>query len=474
MKNFISLTIVSFLLLILISNKILAQWGDGPELVIANKTGSSGYNINIKIFPVGAVYNFLQQYSPRIVGDPLPNNGPIYLVGFNSTLRNTIDSTSRAFGQFDGLGQATQCVFGFGIGLYKLEFYAEGTTELLNYCYIDWRDANVYLNPAYPTTDLAIYYYNQDSINFFWNVSGSNPPLNINAVNKYIKLWEFKGSPLDTLKLVPSKGIFNLDVTNNGEFLKLPINYNLYNGNIGHENPGDIGMNLLINHNVTTRDTLIDTITNINITNKSVLTILANDTLDLITPVSPPAGHTNVTVEDSSGLSLLNNSKIIIRDRNKLTLRQNSFVKSYPGSEITVHPGGTFCNEGSDIVGPLKIHFLSGIFPVCAITSAFEIKDSTSIVLSDSAVLELPDDYTLHISGKESSLILNPHSKIKFGENSKIIIDSSATLIANGETFTSLDSNQKWDGIILNNSGADTITNCMFSNAVTASMGNFI
>nr|HMS34534.1 hypothetical protein [Ignavibacteria bacterium] len=51
---------------------------------------------------------------------------------------------------------------------------------------------------------------------------------------------------------------------------------------------------------------------------------------------------------------------------------------------------------------------------------------------------------------------------------SKIIIDSSATLIANGATFASIDSSLKWDGIILSNSDADTITNCTFSNAVTA------
>ena len=84
MKNFIFLTIVSFLLFILSSNKIFAQWGYGPELLISNKTGSSGYYIDIKIYPIGAVYNSWMEYSPLIRGTALRNGFP-YLVGFNTT-----------------------------------------------------------------------------------------------------------------------------------------------------------------------------------------------------------------------------------------------------------------------------------------------------------------------------------------------------------------------------------------------------
>lgn len=244
MKKFIFYILSNLFLILNINfcNQLFAQsqWGIGPELLIRN-AGSSGA-IDIKIFPIGAVYNSSNQYSPRIRGDELQSGFP-YLVGFDATLFNTSDTNNRVLGQFDGLATATQCHFAFGLGLYKLEFYWSSQTELLNYCYIDWRDANVYINPAYPSTDLAIEFYSVDSVNFYWAVQAGYPPLNIDDVNKYIKLWEFKGSPMDTLNLIPSKGIFTLDPTNNNGFLKLPINYNLYNGNLGHVNPGDLGMN---------------------------------------------------------------------------------------------------------------------------------------------------------------------------------------------------------------------------------------
>ena len=181
--------------------------GIGPELLIRNNSSSSVDTLVIKFFPVGAVYNFRQEYSSLIRGASL-NNGYPYLAGFSKTLFNVGDTNNKVFGQFDGLGFTQQCSFAYGLGLYKLEFYRFGQNELLNYCLIDWRDANVYLNPAYPTTDLAIEYYNEDSITFHWAVQAGNPFLDIDDVNKYIKLWEFKGSPLDTLNLIPSKGLF--------------------------------------------------------------------------------------------------------------------------------------------------------------------------------------------------------------------------------------------------------------------------
>jgi hypothetical protein len=63
---------------------------------------------------------------------------------------------------------------------------------------------------------------------------------------------------------------------------------------------------------------------------------------------------------------------------------------------------------------------------------------------------------------------MKPNSKLKLGVGCKVLFDSGASLFANGATFTSIDSTLKWDGIILNNSDADTITNCTFSNAITA------
>ncbi len=49
------------------------------------------------------------------------------------------------------------------------------------------------------------------------------------------------------------------------------------------------------------------------------------------------------------------------------------------------------------------------------------------------------------------------------------IVDSLATLKANGSEFCSEDSSKLWEGIVLSNSDADTITNCTLINAATTS-----
>jgi len=108
------------------------------------------------------------------------------------------------------------------------------------------------------------------------------------------------------------------------------------------------------------------------------------------------------------------------------------------------------------------------VHQLCSSVNDLLLKDSAKIVLSDSAVLEIPDNTILHFTGIKSGLIMNPNSKLKLGVGCKIIFDSSASIIANGATFTSIDSTSKWDGIVLLNSDSDTITNCTFSNAVTA------
>ncbi|MBK8984321.1 MAG: hypothetical protein IPM38_18875 [Ignavibacteria bacterium] len=41
----------------------------------------------------------------------------------------------------------------------------------------------------------------------------------------------------------------------------------------------------------------------------------------------------------------------------------------------------------------------------------------------------LPDNYTLHLRGNTTSLIMKPGSKMMFGENSGIVCDSGAKVI---------------------------------------------
>jgi parallel beta-helix repeat protein len=86
--------------------------------------------------------------------------------------------------------------------------------------------------------------------------------------------------------------------------------------------------------------------------------------------------------------------------------------------------------------------------------------------LLDSAELIFPNDYTLHLKGHETALILNPGSKLLFGENSGIVCDSGARIVANDAMFASVDSTKKWNGISLNDLASDTIRNCTIKNAM--------
>ncbi len=79
------------------------------------------------------------------------------------------------------------------------------------------------------------------------------------------------------------------------------------------------------------------------------------------------------------------------------------------------------------------------------------INDRGKFVPEDSAVVILPDDFNLHLRGNTTSLIMNPGSKLMFGENSGIVCDSGAKVIANNAVFTSADSTKKWNGISLKN-----------------------
>jgi len=123
-----------------------------------------------------------------------------------------------------------------------------------------------------------------------------------------------------------------------------------------------------------------------------------------------------------------------------------------------------FCNEGGKIHGPGKIVFGKGIFQLCSYSNDFVVEDSSKIILKDSAVVILPDNYTLRLRGNTTSLVMKPGSKMMFGENSGIVCDSGAKVIASDAAFTSVDSSKKWNGIFLKHRSQDTIKNCLISN----------
>ena len=454
MKNLIAKTMFY---LVVITNFSLSQvlFSNLPEvanvspgeLIIYNHTeywnqhhnGPQAYHIIVKILPVGAFFNSQKKYtSDGLTTAQAPYSNKItggqFVVGYNSATRFLRIN-------FDDIILTTHqdCKLNIGLGLYRIEFWDTNFTQLLNYVYIDWRDSEFRggILPNYPNIlDIRIDYFSSDSITFQHyphNPDSAHYFYYIYDVNRTIKMWEIHGTFLDPLPF--SKGLFYPDSSHSGEFLSWPINANRYNGNIGFENPGDLGMSIVINHNVTTQDTALGN-GNIYIPEYGFLKIASDKTFNM---KKPKSGFHNLVVQDSSLLWLDAGSLLIVDTLNRLTLKPNGTIKLGHNSEIVFEPGSLFCNEGgailihelSDGSGFGRITFKNGYHQFnCAQLLDFVFGDSIKLVLPDSAILEIPDSTTLHFTGNESGLIMKPNSKLKMGVGSKILFENSAKLIA--------------------------------------------
>jgi len=457
------------------------------EILISNKTTQ---DILLKVYPVGAVFSGFytpptqlnEKYSlKRSNQGQIPfwtpdKNDSIYITGGNKIIEpNGYCVIDFDDGLYYSLTDSSAYVLGgISYGLWKFEFYSSDNNSddflFLDEFLLDERDVNhgQYIGNGF-SVDLLIYlakkpYASKDSL--FFSFYGGGDTVNISdsrIINKTIKAWHKVGIYSPTYgqdPLIPGS-------PNRGQFESLSnfTTYPIYATEYGaskHLNPGDIDMNLQIDHDIGTRDTLIDTITNITVKKKAAMIINSGKTFNMITP---SFGYNNLIVEDTAYLILYNGAKIIVDYPNKLTLKNNSNLTLGQNSEVRIDSGGIFCNEGGIIRGPGKIIIEKGIHEFCSYVSDFKFEDSTKFILEDSAVVVLPDEYTLHLKGNTTSLIMNPGSKLMFGENSGIVCDSGAKVIANGAAFTSSDSTKNWNGISLRHRSQDTIKNCMISNA---------
>lgn len=416
------------------------------ELRIYNQT--KYYNretpgdIRVLIIPIGAFFNAEHLYTPKaasIISHTISGKEIIIPVQSNSSTPSFLD------GNWDrSSGNSDESQFSYGYGKYSFVFYRweDGEWVYSNYINIDFRDAALF--PAIPNvsgslTDMRIDYFTKDTITYQFDARHDTDNADykykfwhINLVNKELKVWDKYGTCIPPW--VPDTDTFYVDASNN-EYLKWPINANRYNGNIGFENPGDLGMNIVINHNVTTQDTALGN-GNIYIPEYGFLKIASDKTFNM---KKPKSGFHNLVVQDSSLLWLDAGSLLIVDTLNRLTLKPNGTIKLGHNSEIVFEPGSLFCNEGgailihelSDGSGFGRITFKNGYLQFnCAQLLDFVFGDSIKLVLPDSAILEIPDSTTLHFTGNESGLIMKPNSKLKMGVGSKILFENSAKLIA--------------------------------------------
>jgi hypothetical protein len=350
-----------------------------------------------------------------------------------------------------------------GWGKYRIEFYEfpEYATSpiLVDYLTIDFADTDYPYRSSTPwytfTNDFIIYYYSSQNIRVkFANAEGVS--IKITETDKDFQMWNQRNSL--------GGGRFKNRNTRwfrtNSSYTKFPIITDKFTPN-GHLLPTSLFVGILFQQNIQTQDTLPYSDMKIYLKKGAHILMEPYVTFSMVTPVF---GSNELIVEDSSSINLANNSNIVIYPPNKITLKYGSRMHLSGNTFILIKNGALLCNEGSNVTGPGWIIYDKGIHNTCEFDN-FTASDSAHIVL-DSATLSLPDDYTLHLKGHETALILNPGSKLLFGENSGIVCDSGARIIANDATFASIDSAKKWNGISLNDLASDTIKNCIIKNAM--------
>jgi hypothetical protein len=223
-------------------------------------------------------------------------------------------------------------------------------------------------------------------------------------------------------------------------------------------------------------DTIKKFTNQISVTSGAILTISAGKTFTMVQyptraeftmrikgkpSVSEPPGVLKLLGNSQQGICTLR-----VKRNALLYLEKESAIRFYGGAKIIVESGGLICFSGADIRGYGSIQ-LQGLTVYCYEENGdYFFQDSTSLVLSDSAVWEIPSNKTVTFDGNVTSLNMGSNTEIKFGENSKIVFQNGARLIADHAKFTSADGNSTWDGIYLEDISNDTIANCTIENAV--------
>ncbi|MBL8006064.1 MAG: hypothetical protein JNJ56_00910, partial [Ignavibacteria bacterium] len=233
-----------------------------------------------------------------------------------------------------------------------------------------------------------------------------------------------------------------------------------------HNSPGLLNVNLEIQNNHHAKINSVNPF----IVNDSAMLILKS--------ASTYENNARLYIQDNGELRFRNAAalvinkygSVIVEAGGKLVMENHSYITFRPYSEIRIKQGGLFCNEGARIKGNANIIYEGGSIHhiMCSSLADFVISDSAKVILDSNAVLEIPDSTTISFYGNRTGLVMHPNSVIRFGANSKLLFDSSATFIAKNATFTSLDTFGKWEGIVLQNTGEDSVINCTFSNAKTS------
>lgn len=257
-----------FILSFLYSTLIYSQNDDiAYELWIHNRSTTA--DIYVKIIPQGVVFNGARKnnaekdysYSPEAFKDLSPEEHNFVFAG-NKFLRRVIGNYDVEINSFPltyDMGTSnwnSGCDSVFGLGKYKIEFWAIGNNGDLEY-QIDWLtvDYTDYDLPTnYPNVDLNITFYSENNIVFAFpaNEISIHHPL----VNRELKVWyQIKSlDPLTIWQKQQNKDNFRTTSETEGlSYLLLPIKSTNYVGEFFHIDPEICYVNLNVPFNQTAK-----------------------------------------------------------------------------------------------------------------------------------------------------------------------------------------------------------------------------
>jgi len=457
-----------------------------PELYISN--ASTNRQMSVKIYPVSMVFNGNEKYDLLC-----RNRENILIYNFINSRNAGIVNHGQTLWYNHDINPTNSANHGaIGFGVYKVEI-SVSAISFFDTCTIEWDIEWKNRTPPFGF-DLTIYFRddgNDPRVTFQW-ANGTETRIDDASINRRIQAWvqpgngtrakeygDFHYSVQNTqLPFPPDRDynfytIFPQDSRRDCERMLFKADGTTYFASepqaFTDNRSGDLTMNLTIDKKVVTPDLsqIIDYPTRVNVNSNVLLKLNDSDTIDFVevNPVDPLAFF-EMNVESDGRLLLNPNSKIIIRNKNRLNLNSNSRLYYGNGAEIRVKPGGLLCNLGASIRGNGRIIYEGGIhYSLCTLAD-YLLQDSVKFILDTNAVLSIPNNTTLHLKGNTTSLIMKPNSKLMFGENSGIVCDSGAKIIANNATFTSIDSTKKWNGISLSHLSQDTLKNCVIKNAM--------
>ncbi|MCX6159578.1 MAG: T9SS type A sorting domain-containing protein [Ignavibacteriae bacterium] len=254
------ISIALFVLFFMVFSKLYSQNIQQGEFMVVNNTGTSGgHNITVKIYPSGAVFSGYYEYTLKSYNpiDPFNNQ---YIFGKDVVLSNDQGANDYfKVANFDRTENINGCSFSLGYGKYKVEILVNN--NVVNWCYVDFSDANYCVN--IPNEN---YYHRlvidcdpNDVLYFKYLDNSGNPTTRISAGEQVVKVWEQLGTGHGSQ--TPNKGDFT-DYANDISpypYHDFPIDAHSISGNVGHETPEEVYLNLKVtnfNANLSTDKTL--------------------------------------------------------------------------------------------------------------------------------------------------------------------------------------------------------------------------